>query len=176
MVSIVQDGDPALRQIATPVSEEMFGTPELAKMLADMAETLDAQPDGVALAAPQIALSYRIFIVRYDRMDPHHDPEKQVPAEMGVFINPEIVKSSRAREEMQEGCLSVRGIYGTTVRHPRATVRARDEQGRTFTRGGGGILAQAFQHEIDHLDGILFIDHAVEMHEQSKDEHAAEPA
>lgn len=152
----------------------MFGTPELAQMLSDMTEALDAQPDGVALAAPQIAIPYRIFIVRYDRMDPHHDPEKRLPADVGVFINPEIVKSSRAREEMQEGCLSVRGIYGTTVRHSRATVRAQDEIGRTFTRGASGILAQAFQHEIDHLDGMLFIDHAIETHDQSHDDHAAE--
>jgi peptide deformylase len=64
---------------------------------------------------------------------------------------------------MDEGCLSVRGIYGTTLRHERATIRARDINGHTFERGGGGLIAQIYQHETDHLDGILFVDHAVEL-------------
>ena len=61
---------------------------------------------------------------------------------------------------MDEGCLSVRGVYGTTKRHERVTVRARNQDGTKFERGGGGIMAQIFEHEIDHLNGILFIDHA----------------
>ena len=67
---------------------------------------------------------------------------------------------------MPEGCLSVRRLYGTTLRHERATIKAQDETGAWFTRGAGGILAQAFQHESDHLDGILFIDHADDIYEQ----------
>ncbi len=173
MRSILQDGDPVLRTVAQPIPPELFGTPELLSMLADMAEALDAEPDGVALAAPQVGLSYRIFIVRYDRMV-REASEKKLEPEVGIFINPEFVKTSRKREEMQEGCLSVRGIYGTTLRHERATVRAQDERGVWFTRGGGGILAQAYQHEIDHLDGMLFIDHAAEIHEQTQEE-AHEP-
>lgn len=160
MKEIVQDGHPVLREIATPVPKELFGTPELAQMLKDMEEALDAQPDGVALAAPQIALPYRIFIVRYDRMRAH---EEETPAEVGVFINPEFVKLSRRRDVVDEGCLSVRGRYGKTYRHERATVRAQDADGKSFERGGGGLLAQAYQHEIDHLDGILFIDHAEDL-------------
>lgn len=161
MKEIVQDGHPALRDGAQPVPESMFGTPELDRIVADMAEALDAQADGVAIAAPQIAIPYRIFLVRYDRMVPGPaDPAR--PAELGVFINPEFVKVARRREVMDEGCLSVRGRYGKTYRHERATVRARLPDGTAFTRGGGGVLAQAFQHEIDHLDGILFIDHALE--------------
>jgi len=159
MKEIVQDGHPVLRQVAQEVPESMFGTPELKEMLKDMEEALDAQPDGVALAAPQIALPYRIFIVRFDRM--HVQPEgAEVPAEVGVFINPEFEKLSRRRDVVDEGCLSVRGRYGKTYRHERASVRAQDAEGRVFVRGGGGLLAQAYQHEIDHLDGILFTDHA----------------
>lgn len=161
MKEIVQVDDPVLRQIAEEVPEEMFGTPELAAIVSDMAAALDAQPDGVALAAPQIAISYRIFLVRYDRMVP---AEQSQESQLGVFINPEFVNSSRRREVMDEGCLSVRGIYGQTYRHERATVRARLVDGTYFERGGGGMLSQAFQHEIDHLDGILFIDHAIETH------------
>ena len=158
MKEIVQDGHPVLRGEAQEVPKEMFGTPELATMLRDMEEALDAEADGVALAAPQIALPYRIFIVRFDRMNGPTD--ETIPSEVGVFINPEFVNASRRREVVDEGCLSVRGKYGKTVRHERATVRACDAQGRPFERGGGGLLAQAYQHEIDHLDGILFIDHA----------------
>jgi peptide deformylase len=178
MLPIRENGDPVLREHAKPVTAGMFDTPELAKILADMSETLDAQPDGVALAAPQVGISYRIFIVRYDRMtEPGEEPVKKTSPELGVFINPEFVKSSRKRSEMQEGCLSVRNIYGTTFRHEQATMKAQDEHGVWFTRGGGGILAQAYQHETDHLDGILFIDHAEEIHEQRRDEHhAVEPA
>lgn len=161
MKEIVQVGDPVLRAVAQEVPESMFGTPELAQIVKEMEEALDAQKDGVALAAPQIGISYRIFIVRYDRMAP--DGANATP-EVGVFINPEFVNSSRRREEMDEGCLSVRGTYGKTYRHERATVRARTVDGGKFERGGGGMLAQAYQHEIDHLDGILFIDHALETH------------
>ncbi len=173
MSEIVQDGAPVLRKIAEPVPEELFGTPELARILADMAEALDAQKDGVALAAPQIGISLRIFIVRYDRtVPPPPDGHPDHPVEVGVYINPVFVKSSKRRVEMDEGCLSVRGIYGKTMRHNRATVRARDEQGAAFERGGGGLLAQIFQHETDHLNGILFIDHATDKVETDPARHA----
>lgn len=169
MKTIVQDGDPVLRAEAAPIPEEQFGTPELEQIIRDMAEALDAEKDGVALAAPQIALPLRIFVVRYDRL---HMPEEGAKhaADLGVYINPEFVRASRRREVMDEGCLSVRGTYGKTYRHERATVRARTVDGGTFERGGGGILAQVFQHETDHLDGVLFIDHAVETYEVPKED------
>lgn len=160
-----------LRKVSAPVPEELFGSEELSKILTDMTESLDAQPDGVALAAPQIGISLRIFIVRYDRIVPPEDPP--LPADVGVYINPEFVKSAKRRIEMDEGCLSVRGVYGKTQRHNRATVRARAMDGSTFERGGGGILAQIFQHETDHLNGILFIDHATDMVEVRRDENHA---
>lgn len=172
MTSIVQDGDPVLRKTSAPVPKELFGTPELRAILKDMEESLDAQPDGVALAAPQIGIPYRIFIVRYDRIVPPQD--EPLPADVGVYINPEFVRSAKRRIEMDEGCLSVRGIYGKTRRHDRATVRAYSEDGTSFERGGGGILAQIFQHETDHLNGILFIDHATDLVEvRREDSHDA---
>jgi len=163
MKEIVQDGHPVLREAAKEVPEEMFGTSELSQILKDMEDALAKEADGVALAAPQIALPYRIFIVRYDRMQEHPPEESGHVGEVGIFINPEFVRASRRRNEVEEGCLSVRGKYGKTLRHERATVRARTFDGSTFERGGGGLLAQAFQHEIDHLDGILFIDHAMDV-------------
>lgn len=164
MSAIVQEPDPVLRSTAAAVSEDQFNTPELQKIVSDMIESLDRETDGVALAAPQVGISLRIFVVRYDRL--HPSPEgSPMPADVGVYINPEFTRASRRREVMDEGCLSVRGTYGKTYRHERATVRARGVDGSHFERGGGGILAQVFQHETDHLEGVLFIDHALEMYE-----------
>lgn len=177
MTAILQDGDPVLRKVSEPVAPELFGTAELDRIIAQMSEALDAQPDGVALAAPQIGIPLRIFIARYDRLVAPQDPP--LPPEVGVYINPEFVRSSKRRVWMDEGCLSVRGIYGKTLRHERATVRACDAKGVPFERGGGGILAQIFQHETDHLNGILFIDHASDLtHADHKDgtEHDAHAA
>ncbi|MDD3531176.1 MAG: peptide deformylase [Candidatus Pacebacteria bacterium] len=166
MKEIVQDGATVLRGEAKPVPEDMFGTPVLAQIISDMKESLDPELEGVAIAAPQIAVPYRIFVVRKDRTLPLPPIEENEtippppPPSYEVYINPEIVKTSRRRAKMDEGCLSVRGVYGTTKRHERVTVRARNEDGSRFERGGGGIMAQIFEHEIDHLNGILFIDHA----------------
>jgi len=162
-MDIVQEGAAVLRGKAAPVEASEFGSPELTALVAGMLSVLDGEPDGVALAAPQIGVGKRIFVVRYDRMLP---PESAPQApQTGVFINPQIIKSSKKRASVDEGCLSVRGTYGKTMRYERATVRAQDEEGKVFERGGGGVLAQAFQHEIDHLDGILFIDHATDFYE-----------
>lgn len=164
VVPILQTGDERLRRTALPVPADMFGGKELARIIADMGDTLDKEPDGVAIAAPQIGVNYRLFLVRYDRMLPSpKEGEPERPAEVGVYINPELAKTARKAVKVDEGCLSVRGLYGKTKRKERATVRAYDESGKKFERGGGGVLAQAFQHEIDHLDGILFIDHATDI-------------
>lgn len=177
MKEIVQDGAEVLRDIAQPVPEELFGTPELVRIIKDMEEALDPELEGVALAAPQIAVPYRIFIVRKDRtITPPPQEEgaaQETPTpENEVYINPEIVKTSRRRARMDEGCLSVRGIYGTAKRHERVTVRARNIDGSKFERGGGGLMAQIFEHEIDHLNGILFIDHAEHLIEIQNEHNA----
>ncbi len=174
MLPILQTSTPSedqvLRTLSKPVPDELFGTPELERMIADMTESLEAQADGVALAAPQVGILYRIFIVRYDRMAPP-PPEGAEPLtpEVGVFINPSITRTSQRRLWVDEGCLSVRTIYGKTHRFERATCRAQDIHGTWFERGGGGILAQAYQHEIDHLNGMLFIDHATDMVHVNRD-------
>ncbi len=173
MKEIVQDGAPVLRDIASLVPEDMFGGHELAQIIADMKTALDPELEGVAIAAPQIGVSYRIFVVRKDRTvtPPPMDDQGSTLARDSqgrtlnapsyeVYINPEIIKTSRRRASVDEGCLSVRGIYGSTRRHERVTVRARNSDGSRFERGGGGIMAQIFEHEVDHLNGILFTDHA----------------
>lgn len=169
MKEIVQEGAPVLREVASPVPEKLFGSAELARIIADMTQALEGELEGVALAAPQLGIPYRLFIVRKDRTVPSvaladegasTTPPPPPPPEIELYINPEIVKTSRKRGKMDEGCLSVRGVYGTTSRHQRVTVRAHNMDGSRFERGGGGIMAQIFEHEIDHLNGILFIDHA----------------
>jgi peptide deformylase len=161
MVEIVQDGAPVLRDIAKPLPEKLFKSPALKKIIKDMEAALDKEQDGVALAAPQIAVPYRIFIVRMDRTLPTPLEGEPVPeAEVAVYINPEIIKTSRKKHVVEEGCLSCRGLYGKTHRHERVSIRARREDGSKFTRGGGDLLAQIFEHETDHLNGILFTDHA----------------
>jgi len=157
MKEIVQDGAAVLRAIAKLVPEELFGSAELERLVADMSEALDRYPEGVALAAPQIGVSYRLFIVRKDRT---LSPPPPTSPEVDVYINPEVVKTSRKCAKMDEGCLSVHGVYGTTKRHERVTIKARRPDGSRFQRGAGGLMAQIFEHEIDHLNGILFIDHA----------------
>ncbi len=167
MKAIVQEGEPVLRKTAKVVGDEFFGSEKLARLLKDMEEALDKEEDGVALAAPQIGESLRIFIVRKDRTIA---PPKEGawPAEVEVYINPEIIKRSRKKQQADEGCLSVRGMYGKTKRHERATIRAHRPDGSRFERGAGGLLAQIFEHEVDHLNGILFIDHATHLIELKK--------
>lgn len=168
MKEIVQDGETVLREVALPVPETLFGTSQLFDLIKDMADALDQEPEGVAIAAPQIGVSYQVFIVRKDRTLPHPRIEENYQGstslepkpEIEVFINPQIVKTSRRRARADEGCLSVRGVYGVTNRHERVTVKARKEDGSHFQRGTGGLMAQIMEHEIDHLNGILFTDHA----------------
>ncbi|MEK7515310.1 MAG: methionyl-tRNA formyltransferase [Patescibacteria group bacterium] len=162
MKEIVQDGEKVLREIAKPVPESMFGSAELSRLIADMTEALDRYPEGVAIAAPQIGVSWRLFIVRKDRTIVPAPNQQQTTSkpEIQIYINPEIVKTSRKKAKADEGCLSVHGVYGTTKRHERVTIKARKEDGSRITRGAGGLLAQIFEHEVDHLNGILFTDHA----------------
>ena len=128
-----------------------------------MFESLETQKDGVALAAPQIAYSKRIFIISPQIL------ETNVSLPL-VYINPVIIKHSKDKKNMEEGCLSCRWWYGKTKRSSRATVRAYNEKGEEFTVEGRGLVAQIFQHEIDHLNGILFIDHAKDLKEVAPDE------
>jgi len=174
MISIVQKEDPVLRGIAQEVGAKEFGTPGLKKILRDMSEAMEKEEDGVAIAAPQIGVPLRIFVVSHRAFEFMDTEERSYDAEEGthpaghekikrsdmVFINPVITKLSRKKRWMPEGCLSVRWLYGEVARSEKATVRAYDENGKIFTWGGSGLMAQIFQHETDHLNGSLFIDAA----------------
>lgn len=178
MKEIVQDGTKVLREIAKPLPKKLFGSVELKNLIDDMAKALDKELDGVALAAPQIGISYRLFIVRKDRAievpitnESEETSEKQeVPKpEIEVYINPEILKTSRRKALRDEGCLSTRGIYGVTKRHERVTISAYNIDGSQFQRGAGGLMAQIFEHETDHLNGILFSDNAEQIVDITKE-------
>ena len=130
-----------------------------------MKQVLIDQDDAVAVAAPQIGEQLRIFVVSgkvFIPDYPHNEEGLETPSDL-VCINPEITSLSKKKQKVLEGCLSVRWIYGNTLRSTRATIRALDENGKPFTRGGSGLIAQIFQHEMDHLNGILFIDSATDM-------------
>lgn len=165
MVTIVQKEDPILREIAQPVGASEFGSAKLKKEIADMVTALEVEEDGVAIAAPQIGISKRIFVVSHRAFEEESTAKKtrkkaSEKIDNLVCINPEILSISKDRKLVPEGCLSVRWLYGNTRRASRAKIKAYDINGTAFTLAGSGLLAQIFQHEIDHLDGILFIDHA----------------
>lgn len=161
------EGDPVLRTPARAVPPSMFGSPELSRILSDMGNALRAEPFGVAIAAPQVGHSYRIFVVRgyvlseLRRDDPHAESIADV-----VYINPTITYRSAKKQHITgEGCLSVPNVYGDIERSERVRIVAQDERGKKFLKSGSGFLAEIFEHECDHLDGILFIDTATNLHE-----------
>lgn len=166
---IVQKDGPeseVLRETAEPIADDEFGSDELKDIINRMKTALHETDDGVAIAAPQIGVSRRIFVVRDEVFADRGD----VPTEDKEFINPEVVNTSQATQELTEGCLSARNTYGKVTRHKQATVRAQDFTGDEFEMGGSGLLAQIFQHETDHLDGTLFVDKADDLREISPEE------
>ena len=160
---ILQRDAPVLREIAKSVPVESIGSKKIQTILSRMKEALHGEEDGIAIAAPQIGESLRIFIVSgkafaWSSKTKKFDKKKELNDL--VFINPEIIKASKKKKKVEEGCLSIRWLYGQVKRSEKVTLRAYDENGIEVERGASGLLAQIFQHETDHLDGILFTDKA----------------
>ncbi|MBO5898056.1 MAG: peptide deformylase [Clostridia bacterium] len=145
---IVQYGDDTLRRVCRPVETI---TPSILTLLDDMAETMHAA-DGVGLAAPQVGVLRRIAIVEVEQ------------GQLIELINPKIIARA-GEQEGSEGCLSLPNQYGMVKRPMHVTVRATDRHGKEFEMSGSELLARAFCHEIDHLDGKLFVDFAEYMEE-----------
>lgn len=182
MKKILQQKEKVLHKVAVEINVADIKTKKIQNIIKEMSQALESQSDGVAIAAPQIGYAFRIFVVSGKIF--HEDfakskeeislnenniinpTEKKEKIKDLVFINPKISKLSRDKEWVPEGCLSVRWLYGKTFRSKKATVTAYDENGKKFTRGASGLLAQIFQHETDHLNGILFIDHAKDIKEE----------
>lgn len=140
-LKILKVGDNALRQVCRPVDAI---TPRIIRLLDDMTETMRAA-DGVGLAAPQVGVLRRVVVI-------------ETPDDGLIeLINPKIIAFS-GEQESEEGCLSVPGRWGVTKRPMHVTVRAMNRYGKTVDITGSGLLAKAFCHEIDHLDGKLYID------------------
>src|SRR5580704_744165 len=144
ILEIVKYPEPVLQQPGEPVTE--FDT-ELRKFVADMFETMYAA-QGIGLAAPQVAVSKRVTVIDLSM--------GKDPAQKLVLINPEVIFHEGKQYE-EEGCLSFPDIREKVVRALRVTIRAQDENGKWFEMDGEELLSRAFQHEIDHLDGMLFI-------------------
>ena len=156
--SILQSKNQILREKAKDVAKKEFNSPSLLRELDQMKMALETSTNGIAIAAPQIGIRKRIFVVSPKAFK---EAEKSKPL---IYINPIVTKRSVQQTEFDEGCLSVESIYGKIKRSEKVTVAACDAMGVKFTRGASGLLAEIFQHEIDHLDGILFIDSAYDLH------------
>jgi len=168
---IVQQDNKVLRKEAKAVDVKDITTPKIQKVIDEMKTALLSQEDGVAIAAPQIGYSLRIFVVsgrvfddRFKRGEGITENEQPSKPDL-VFINPEFLKLSNKKKKMPEGCLSVRWLYGNVQRSTNGTISAYNELGEQFTKVGSGLLAQIFQHETDHLNGVLFIDKAENVEE-----------
>ena len=147
ILRITKHGEPILKKVSVPLAYEAL-RPDLPRLLKDMWTTMYAVK-GVGLAAPQVGLNLRLSVV---------DARPEGKAQRLVLINPQIIACEGSMFE-EEGCLSLPGVYAKIQRHARVRVRALDARGRPFEMEGAGLLGRAFQHEVDHLDGKLFIDH-----------------
>lgn len=157
MAKLVPENNPVLHSIAEEITAEEFTNGTVKKIVNDLRQAIKTyKVDGftaVAIAAPQIGVGKRIFMI-----EDQSDDSDRLPTV--IAINPRFLKVSKKTHLVGEGCLSIPDRYGLVRRSTNVTIEAQDENGKIFTRGAGGLLAQIMQHEYDHLDGILFIDRA----------------
>lgn len=154
LLKIITEGDPRLRQKATKIRRVDAGIRRLAE---DMYETMLDAP-GIGLAAPQVGMSLRLLTI--DIPDDYEEDGK--PGASLILINPEIVKATGTQIDPPEGCLSIPNWIGNVPRAAKVVVKARDLDFREIRIRAEGLLARCLQHEIDHLDGILFTDRVVD--------------
>ncbi|HNB52980.1 MAG TPA: peptide deformylase [Anaerolineales bacterium] len=163
---IVTLPNPVLRRKARKVTE--FG-PELQTLIEDMVETMREAP-GVGLAAPQVNISQQLIVIEFGDEDNDEAPKK-----LYIVANPEIVKLSKETVMGVEGCLSIPGIVGEVERAEKALITGQNRRGQPVKLKAEGWLARIFQHEIDHLNGVLYVDKATRLWQQ-KDEEEDVPA
>jgi len=157
---IITPQNPILRKKAHKVTR--FDDPRLQALIDDMVETLLDAP-GVGLAAPQVAASQRVIVVRLPDDEQSKEEYGEDAGVLYIVANPEIIRASKEMVDGVEACLSIPTYYGNVSRHAEVTVRGQDRHGKPIRIKAKGWLARVFQHEIDHLDGILFIDRATEV-------------
>ena len=149
MLKIITQPNPILRKKSVAINSKIINSRELNRLISAMAKTM-VKTDGVGLAAPQIGKNIRLAVIN---------------SKDGVFclINPKFTKKSWARELSPEGCLSLPGIFGKIKRHKKVSLTYYNQDGKKIKLTTEGLMARVLQHEVDHLDGILFIDKAVEI-------------
>jgi peptide deformylase len=162
LLEIITLPDPVLRRKARKVTEINKDTQTL---IDNMVETMRAAP-GVGLAAPQVNISERIIVVEYDEDDEDEDS----PKKLYIFVNPEITAVSEEKEMGIEACLSIPGLAGEVERNFEITIKGLNRRGQPTRLKASGWLARIFQHEIDHLDGVVFTDRAVKVWKPAPEE------
>lgn len=150
-MKVLHEPNKELRVVSKPVDAKRLSSKEIKTLISDLHVTMKKE-NGVGIAAPQVGVHERVIIAETDE-----GPK--------AFINPEIIERSFKMVNSEEGCLSVPGIWGIVKRHRSVSVKALDENGETVEMKANGLLSIIFQHEIDHLDGVLFIDRAEELRE-----------
>lgn len=168
---IVTPPDPVLRAKARKI--RAF-TSEVQTLIDDMIETMREAP-GVGLAAPQVGIGQRVIVVEYGEESEDPDAPQQ-PKKLYAVVNPEIVRHSKETVLGNEGCLSIPGYYGEVERYEWVTIKGFNRHGDPFRLKAKGWLARIFQHEVDHVDGVLFIDRATHVWEIEDEDHAVEGA
>jgi peptide deformylase len=171
---IIGPDNPVLRRKAKLLDNP--NTPAVQQLIEDMLATMRDAP-GVGLAAPQVAVGQRLAVIEYAEL-PENAPEDAEPPEpkLYVIVNPEITARSEEMIDGVEGCLSLPGYAGNVLRHAAVTVKALNRKGKPIKIKARGWLARIFQHEIDHLDGILYIDRATKVWRVEEAETAANPS
>lgn len=178
--TIVKEPKAVLHAIAKEVPVKNIASPRIQRIIQDMSDTLRASDDGIGIAAPQVGVSLRIFVASEEALvldiknaqhvrhlvpnneeNTHNQKSRQKEDwRHFVFINPKLLKASRKKIDDSEGCLSVPNVFGTVPRAEKVKVTAYDEHGKKFERGASGLFARLLQHELDHLDGHLFLEKA----------------
>lgn len=146
---VLKNPNKILRQVSEPLSDAELMSDDIQKLIDDMKKTMKVEK-GVGLAAPQIGKHIRLIIVETEE-----GPK--------AFVNPKIIATSNKMVDSEEGCLSIPGVYGIVKRHKSIKLKAKDRHGNPIREKIGGFPAIIFQHEIDHLNGVLFIDRAEEI-------------
>ncbi len=164
--TIVTLPDPVLRRKARPVSS--FDK-NLQTLIDDMIETMRAAP-GVGLAAPQVGISERLIVIEYAEPPAEDEEQKEVKPKLYVMANPEIVKTSNETVLSVEGCLSIPGLVGEVERFSTMQVKGLNRRGQPMKVKAEGWLARIFQHEIDHINGVVFPDRATRVWKPAPEE------
>lgn len=155
MLKITRLGDPVLRKPAEPLNPQDVASPDIQRLIDDMTETM-RDSEGVGLAAPQVNVPKRVILVEVRGGNPRYPDRDEVP--LTALINPEIAPIGDEMEGGWEGCLSIPDLRGVVPRYQRIAVSALDQNGKPVKFEAADFFARVIQHEVDHLDGIVFLD------------------